>query len=1533
MLKRKFSDKDIKLIILLITFFTLIISSICSEIYNFDFTQDTKDNLDNGVLKSSTFWTLNPIHIDNNWTETNNTNTWCNGKGTFTEPYVIENVTIDGKNSDYCLLIENTDEFFIIRNCTFDNTSKSIGSGIYLNYVHNGTLFNNTCSQNNRIGIRLNKSNNNTIFNNSLCSMRTGIYTRESDYVNFTKNDIRGNSFTGIQIVLSDFNEISENTVIDNRENGILLTYATSCDVTNNIVNNSDIGIQLSMGSDHEIIGNNMTNCGIVNSNSINNVIDTTNLVNKKPVYYYFDQSNLGSGDFTNAGQVILDSCVDSVVSNLNLSYGSIGVYLEDCGNITVSDNEFSNNTLHGIYYISSDNVSAYLNNMTQCGLHAWGDIYELTSCNITTTNLVNDKKLFYYINETYLDSANFTTPGQIILVNCNNSIVNNLNLCNQSLGVSLHFGHNNTISCNYVSHNSADGVYLRESTNNTVFNNTANNNGESGILIWDDSNFNNISYNRANANYYDGIDIDHSSNNTVIGNNASLNDEYGGIILWSSENCTISLNNASFNVNTGIRLSGECFNATITNNYLENNGDYGFWAYSTNNTIFTSNEVNNNSEHGIFIKNGYFMNFRGNTINNNTLDGIRLESIESSTFNENDFSKNFNYGVEITDSTSQYNLFFNNSFLDNYFNTIDSGTNNDWNNTELGNIWSNYTGVDLNDDGIGDSPYNYNGVVDYLPIFSDGDSIPPAITIISPLDGSYSNSIPVINVSTSAPDLNRIWYSNGTFEVTLVNNVPQNLNSSIWDDLPDEGLFYLYVSARDNVPNMNTVTLTLYKDVIAPRITISSPNMYDQFQNTPPEININVSDTYLNSIWFTLENESGIILSDTWEGIITQEQWDSIEDGLITIKFYANDFAGNEAVKSVTVRKNTAAILIEGDTTWSYLKAQGLCKGTGTYADPYIIEDIFLDGNNDGSCFEIKNSDVYFILSNCTFTNSGSGPYDAGFSMINVSNGQLVNNNCSFNNGNGMFLSDCSNMTISNNHISNNGLMGIFLKDSYENLLSENTANNNGLYGIYIDPSDNNRITGNIANNNDYGIFLNSSDTNVILENIASFNEHHGIYLENCDYSIISENTAINNSEAGIHLSSSSDNTLSRNNVDYNSKYGIYFLNSHNNLLSGNLVDNNPIGIYLSESNTNTVRDNSLVDNQEGIVERNCVGNIFSNNQDNSPVPIASILIWAVTVPIMAIVSGGAIIVKRKTIYQLIKPKDKLKKPKLKKKLPFEYKEKLLSEEAGLPARAELPVEAELSTKKPLVSKPKAIEVAKPKKIKKLEKAIPSEYIITPAEAAETRKVEAEVDVEEQKIMCVVHRGVIDGNIYTCPKCKSFYCIRCAYVLIDRGENCWVCNEKFMLKKPEIQMYDEALMSKVEVEGPRVIFLSYSTLDSEYFNIPLIAERLEEFPEIDKVLFWEVDSGESVVDFMEETLRVSNIFMLFCTENSFNSEAVKGEWQAAYQLRKRGKMKIIPVFEKEENVPFLLLPLISVKFLKENFDAFIEDLYKETLR
>jgi len=126
-------------------------------------------------LKNAGYWNLtgSPIFIDDadpnyNWSKTANDNDWCRGSGTWGDPYIIENVTIDGQLVGNCITIQNSSVYFIIRNCTVTYSGfDTFDAGISLDNVNNSLLLNNSFSRNYFAGILL-KENcvNNTIQDN-----------------------------------------------------------------------------------------------------------------------------------------------------------------------------------------------------------------------------------------------------------------------------------------------------------------------------------------------------------------------------------------------------------------------------------------------------------------------------------------------------------------------------------------------------------------------------------------------------------------------------------------------------------------------------------------------------------------------------------------------------------------------------------------------------------------------------------------------------------------------------------------------------------------------------------------------------------------------------------------------------------------------------------------------------------------------------------------------------------------------------------------------------------------------------------------------------------------------------------------------------------------------------------------------------------------------------------------------------------------------------------------------------------------------
>ena len=61
----------------------------------------------------------------------------------------------------------------------------------------------------------------------------------------------------------------------------------------------------------------------------------------------------------------------------------------------------------------------------------------------------------------------------------------------------------------------------------------------------------------------------------------------------------------------------------------------------------------------------------------------------------------------------------------------------------------------------------------------------------------------------------------------------------------------------------------------------------------------------------------------------------------------------------------------------------------------------------------------------------------------------------------------------------------------------------------------------------------------------------------------------------------------------------------------------------------------------------------------------------------------------------------------------------------------------------------------------------------------------EEEVSISIERKICLVCKGEVSRNIYICPECKTFYCIKCSDALLNMENACWVCNTPFNEFKP----------------------------------------------------------------------------------------------------------------------------------------------------
>ena len=136
----------------------------------------TLENIPNGNNLNSNYQNLTPktsiisnkIYIDNNWTATKAAGT-CTGEGTSSNPYIIEYLEINAQNVGSCIIVQNSTEHFIIRNCTLINSgSAETDAGVQLTNVNNAQIINNTLI-NNHNGIYIDISLN-LIISNNTCS-------------------------------------------------------------------------------------------------------------------------------------------------------------------------------------------------------------------------------------------------------------------------------------------------------------------------------------------------------------------------------------------------------------------------------------------------------------------------------------------------------------------------------------------------------------------------------------------------------------------------------------------------------------------------------------------------------------------------------------------------------------------------------------------------------------------------------------------------------------------------------------------------------------------------------------------------------------------------------------------------------------------------------------------------------------------------------------------------------------------------------------------------------------------------------------------------------------------------------------------------------------------------------------------------------------------------------------------------------------------------------------------------------------------
>ena len=1004
------------------------------------------------------------------------------------------------------------------------------------------------------------------------------------DYVSisgFTVKRSPESPFGGEGIYLSaNYCNVSDNNCSNNSIGICLYASSNNSISSNNCSNNEWSGICLFCSSNNRLTGNSMFENGIVISGNspgdYTHEIDESNTVNGKPVYYWLDIESGRIPDGT--GQVILVNCKDILVEDQELNSANVGIEVAFSSNITIRNNNCSNNRDGGIHLYQSCNNS------------------------ISSNNCSNNRNDGVRLSESYNNSISSNncsnSYGGIRLYSSSNNSISKNN-CSNNKYDGIHFSHsnNNSISSNNCSSNKYD-IRLHSSSNNKL---TGNSMSESGISIRSD----------LLSDYTHEID----ESNTVNGkpvyywlgvNGGSIPEMAGQVVLVNCKDILVEdqeLNNA--NVGVDVVFSS---NIAIRNNNCSNNRVDGIRLHSSSNNIISSNDCSKNLC-GIQFSESCDNIVSGNNCSNNRGDGICLYE-------------------------SRGNVMYLNNFINNADNTNSCPSTNIWNSTStinytyegrnytnyLGNCWDDYEGSDSDNDGIGDSPYSIDSDRDNCPLMMpfENYSVPTGnmawVNVNAPevISGSFNATIDIhhvadldsgqfdlsfdsrfVNVAgvnagkiggTTVPIVNWRFMDADTIRVIFKLDGASGVSGSgcvARIDFETTGLWgyagVLDISNGKFVDTRGEEMPAVWNDcevTVPVPVTVNAP----EYVSGAFEVTIDVENvTDLDSGQFDLSFDSSVLyVEDVDAGSIDDTEalvfWsfrdaDTIKvifnlpglngvsgSGYVArIDFEIKGLPGDSCVLDISnglLVNNRAekmpAIWTRDEVTIGEYTPVNRVHNIDTGEDfPFIQTAIDDPDTLDGHTITVEDG-VYrehVRVTKSLTLRSENGSINC---VIQDADDHVVEITADYVN--------ISGFTVGGLPASAFGRVGMYLNASYCNV-SDNDCSNNSI-GIFLDDSSNDIISRNNCSNNSVGIRLTHSSNNIISRN-------------NCS-----------NNYGGIHFSHSSNNSISDNICSKNRDSAIHLRHSSNNRVSGNIMHEGGISI----------RGDSLIDYTHEIDESNTV-------------------------------------------------------------------------------------------------------------------------------------------------------------------------------------------------------------------------------------------------------------------------------------------------------------------------------------------------------
>ena len=392
---------------------------------------------------------------------------------------------------------------------------------VYMSSGSNNTISGNNISSKIGRAVDLYDSSNNTVSGNNITNNFLGLYLNSSPNNTVIGNTITNNTYHGVNLIASPYNSFSGNNIKDNGYGdpyfpgyGIMLDLGSSY---NSFRHNSMIG--------------NLYNFGVSGGtlSDYSQDVDTSNTVDGKPIYYWFNRHNeevpsdagyvalINSTNITakelelkNSGQgILLVYTTNSQIANNSITNNDLGVHLVSSNNNTISSDNITNNSV-GITLSSSSNNTIRENNITNnvpIDREGGGLLLDSSSYNVVSGNNITNNNYWGIIaqmssfNGIYGNNLLDNSYGVTLGWSSNYNAISRNTISNSTWGINLYgtYGlHSNAISENLVTKNDY-GIYTNAEDNKIYHNNFINNTqqvddwswyypGYPMVNVWDDA-------------------------------------------------------------------------------------------------------------------------------------------------------------------------------------------------------------------------------------------------------------------------------------------------------------------------------------------------------------------------------------------------------------------------------------------------------------------------------------------------------------------------------------------------------------------------------------------------------------------------------------------------------------------------------------------------------------------------------------------------------------------------------------------------------------------------------------------------------------------------------------------------------------------------------------------------------------------------------------------------------------------------------------------------------------------------------------